>query len=64
MRDGGEIDTIGAIKDNLSDEQKQELLSRTGAEPGTLLLFGAGDTATVNKALDRCLLYTSDAADE
>lgn len=53
VREGGEIDTIGAIKDNLSEEQKQELLSRTGAEAGTLLLFGAGDTATVNKALDR-----------
>ena len=57
VRDGGEIDTIGAIKDNLSDDQKQELLSRTGAEPGTLLLFGAGDTATVNKALDRVRQY-------
>jgi aspartyl-tRNA synthetase len=53
VREGGEIDTIGAIKDNLTDEKKAELLARTGAEPGTLLLFGAGDTATVNKALDR-----------
>ncbi|MFM7267885.1 MAG: aspartate--tRNA ligase, partial [Cyanobium sp.] len=53
VREDGEIDTIGAIKDNLSDEKKAELLQRTGAEPGTLLLFGAGDTATVNKALDR-----------
>ena len=57
VREGGEIDTIGAIKDNLSDAQKQELLSRTGAQPGTLLLFGAGDTATVNKALDRVRQY-------
>jgi aspartyl-tRNA synthetase len=53
VREGGEIDSIGAIKDNLKAEQKAELLARTGAEPGTLLLFGAGDTATVNKALDR-----------
>ena len=53
VREGGEIDSIGAIKDNLSEEKKAELLRRTGAEPGTLLLFGAGDTATVNKALDR-----------
>jgi aspartyl-tRNA synthetase len=53
VREGGEIDTIGAIKDNLTDDKKAELLTRTGAEPGTLLLFGAGDTATVNKALDR-----------
>ena len=57
VREGGEIDTIGAIKDNLSDEKKAELLERTGAEPGTLILFGAGDTATVNKALDRVRQY-------
>ena len=53
VRENNEIDTIGAVKDNLSEEQKQELLSRTGAKPGHLLLFGAGDTATVNKSLDR-----------
>ncbi|MGD2181206.1 aspartate--tRNA ligase [Lusitaniella coriacea LEGE 07167] len=53
VRDGGEIDTIGAIKDNLTPEQKQQLLKKTGAQPGHLLLFGAGDTATVNKSLDR-----------
>ncbi|MFW6264426.1 MAG: aspartate--tRNA ligase [Cyanobacteriota bacterium] len=53
VRDNHEIDTIGAIKDNLSEEQKQELLTRTGAQPGHLLLFGAGDIATVNKSLDR-----------
>lgn len=53
VREGGEIDTIGAIKDNLTEEQKQEILKRTGAEAGHLLLFGAGDTATVNKTLDR-----------
>jgi aspartyl-tRNA synthetase len=57
VREGGEIDTIGAIKDNLTDEKKAELLKRTGAQPGTLLLFGAGDTATVNKALDRVRQY-------
>jgi aspartyl-tRNA synthetase len=57
VRDNGEIDTIGAIKDNLSEEKKAELLKRTGAQPGTLLLFGAGDTATVNKALDRVRQY-------
>ncbi|MFM8524965.1 MAG: aspartate--tRNA ligase [Cyanobacteriota bacterium] len=57
VREDGEIDTIGAIKDNLSAEKKAELLARTGAEAGTLLLFGAGDTATVNKALDRVRQY-------
>jgi aspartyl-tRNA synthetase len=53
VREDGDIDTIGAIKDNLSEAQKQELLSRTGAQPGYLLLFGAGDAPTVNKTLDR-----------
>lgn len=53
VKEGGEIDTIGAIKDNLTPEQKQELLARTGAQPGHLLLFGAGDAGMVNKTLDR-----------
>ena len=57
VRENNEIDTIGAIKDNLNEEQKQELLNRTGAQPGHLLLFGAGDTATVNKSLDRLRLF-------
>lgn len=49
----GKIDTIGAIKDNLSDAQKAELLERTQAQEGHLLLFSADDTGTVNKTLDR-----------
>ncbi|MGI2903726.1 aspartate--tRNA ligase [Tolypothrix sp. VBCCA 56010] len=53
VREDGEIDTIGAIKDNLTPEQKQEILRRTDAKPGHLLLFAAGDAATVNKTLDR-----------
>ncbi len=53
VRENGEIDTIGAIKDNLSEAQKTEILQRTKAEPGTLLLFGAGSTEIVNKSLDR-----------
>jgi aspartyl-tRNA synthetase len=53
VRDDGEIDTIGAIKDNLTEAQKQEILRRTGAKPGHLLLFGAADVHTVNKSLDR-----------
>jgi aspartyl-tRNA synthetase len=57
VRENGEIDTIGAIKDNLSEEQKQELLDRTGAKPGHLLLFAAADAITVNKTLDRLRLF-------
>lgn len=53
VREGMAIDTIGAIKDNLTDKQKQDILDRTQAKPGHLLLFGAGDTHTVNKTLDR-----------
>ncbi|WP_008309778.1 aspartate--tRNA ligase [Leptolyngbya sp. PCC 6406] len=53
VREGGTIDTIGAIKDNLSEERTQALLERTGAAPGHLLLFGAGPTDIVNATLDR-----------
>ncbi|MGB7086834.1 MAG: aspartate--tRNA ligase [Phormidesmis sp.] len=53
VRENGEIDTIGAIKDNLTDDQRQTLLERTGAQPGHLLLFGAGDVSTVNATLDK-----------
>jgi aspartyl-tRNA synthetase len=53
VRDDGEIDTISAIKDNLTPAQKQEILSRTGATAGHLLLFGAGVADMVNKTLDR-----------
>ncbi len=53
VRADGAVDTIGAIKDNLGPEQMTELLRRTGAEEGTLLLFGAGPTDIVNATLDR-----------
>jgi aspartyl-tRNA synthetase len=56
VREGLEIDTIGAIKDGLSEAQKRELLSKTGAQPGDLLLFGAGATEIVNKSLARLRL--------
>jgi aspartyl-tRNA synthetase len=59
VRENGEIDTIGAIKDNLSEAQKAEILQRTGAQPGTLLLFGAGPLAVVNKTLDRVRQYVA-----
>jgi aspartyl-tRNA synthetase len=54
--ENNEIDTIGAIKDSLSPESKHQLLTLTGAKPGDLLLFAAGDAATVNKTLDRLRL--------
>lgn len=57
VREDGEIDTIGAIKDNLTEDQKQEILKRTNAKPGHLLLFAAADVNTVNKTLDRLRQY-------
>jgi aspartyl-tRNA synthetase len=54
--DNNEIETIGAIKDSLSEASKQQLLTLTGAKSGDLLLFGAGDAAIVNKTLDRLRL--------
>ncbi len=60
VRDQGEIDTIGAIKDNMTPEQVSELLRLTGAKAGDLLLFGAGDTDTVNKSLARLRLVVAE----
>ncbi len=56
VKEGGTIDTIGAIKDNLTEEQTKKLLELTGAQPGHLLLFGAGSREIVNKTLDRLRL--------
>ncbi|MDJ0725200.1 MAG: aspartate--tRNA ligase [Prochloraceae cyanobacterium] len=53
VKEDNKIETIGAIKDNLSLEQKQQLIEKTGAKPGHLLLFGAGSIEIVNKSLDR-----------
>lgn len=53
----GEIDSIPAIKDNLTPEQKHELLKCTQAQPGTLLLFGAGEAKIVNESLHRLRLH-------
>jgi aspartyl-tRNA synthetase len=57
VREGGVIDTIGALKDSLTDEIKAALLERTDAQPGTLLLFGAGATGIVNESLSRLRLF-------
>ncbi len=56
IRENGDIDTIGAIKDNLTPEQTAELIERTQAKPGHLLLFGAGPAAIVNASLARLRL--------
>ncbi|NJK35631.1 MAG: aspartate--tRNA ligase [Oscillatoriales cyanobacterium SM2_2_1] len=56
VRESGEIDAIGALKDSLTAAQKELLLARTQAQPGTLLLFGAGESAIVNESLNRLRL--------
>ncbi len=57
VRENNQIDTIGAIKDSLNNKQKQDLLEKTNAKEGDLILFGAGETEIVNKALDRIRQY-------
>ncbi len=63
VREEGEIDTIGAIKDNLSLSQKQQLIDKVKAEPGDLILFGAGEIKIVNKALDRVRQFLANELD-
>ncbi len=57
VRENQNIDSIGAIKDNLNEAKKIELLEKTNAREGDLLLFAAGDTPTVNKTLDKVRQY-------
>ncbi len=56
IRENGEIDAIGALKDGLSEAQKQDLLKITNAKPGMLILFGAGEIGIVNESLNRLRL--------
>jgi aspartyl-tRNA synthetase len=57
VREGGELDTIGALKDSLTPELKAQLVEQTGAAAGHLLLFGAGPEAIVNESLNRLRLH-------
>ena len=52
-----DIDTIGAIKNNLNNDLIEKLLRITGAEEGDLILLGAGKTEIVNQSLDRVRQY-------
>lgn len=57
VREGNTFDTIGALKDSLTEEKQSEILARTAARPGDLLLFGAGSTGIVNESLNRLRLH-------
>ena len=48
-----DIDTIGAIKNNLDDSLVKKLLKKTEAEEGDLILLGAGKKEIVNQSLDK-----------
>ncbi len=52
-----DIDTIGAIKNNLNESLIKELLQKTNAEEGDLILLGAGKTEIVNQSLDKIRQY-------
>ena len=52
-----DIDTIGAIKNNLDESLIKQLLQKTNAEEGDLILLGAGKTEIVNQSLDRVRQY-------
>ena len=52
-----DVDTIGAIKNNLNNDLIEKLLRITGAEEGDLILLGAGKTEIVNQSLDRVRQY-------
>ena len=54
---GDEIETIGAIKNNLSEEHIADILKITEAKDGDLILLGAGDKQIVNQSLDRVRQY-------
>ncbi len=52
-----DIDTIGAIKNNLDESLIKQLLQKANAEEGDLILLGAGKTEIVNQSLDRVRQY-------
>ena len=54
---GDELETIGAIKNNLSEENIADILKITEAKDGDLILLGAGDKQIVNQSLDRVRQY-------
>ena len=54
---GDDLETIGAIKNNLSEEHISDILKITEAKDGDLILLGAGDKQIVNQSLDRVRQY-------
>jgi len=62
--EGGGIDAAKPIKEGLSEEAVAGIIAAAQAQPGDLLLFGAGDAALVNKTLDRVRQYVANSLGE
>ena len=60
--DGATLEGAKALCEGLTP-MAGELIAACGAGAGDLLLFGAGDEATVNKALDRVRQYVAASLD-
>ena len=54
---GDELETIGAIKNNLNKKDITDILEITEAKDGDLILLGAGSTKIVNQSLDKVRQY-------
>ncbi len=52
-----DVETIGAIKNNLDNKLIEQLLTITEAQNGDLILLGAGNTDIVNQSLDKVRQY-------
>jgi len=61
--DGG-IDAAKPIKEGLDDAVVAAIIAKTGAQPGDLLLFGAGSLDMVNRTLDRVRQYVAHSLGE
>jgi hypothetical protein len=57
VREGGAVEAAKPVMEGLSAEQQAAVVAALGGQPGDLLLFAAGASANVNKALDRVRLY-------
>lgn len=59
--EGGQPQAPKAVNEGLSSQQIDAVLQQSKAQEGDLLLFAAGEEATVNRALDRVRQYIARA---
>lgn len=53
----GSIEAAKAVLEGVSEDSWNQIVKETGGKPGDLLLFAAGASAMVNRALDRVRQY-------